>query len=909
MPLSTVPTSGMCSAAVTPGMVSRCSSFRSVGPWGPRGPDSAVAGAAVGNPDFAGSRAAAAAGGAATPYSVQPTPRSPTPLSMRSNSEAGGPGNMRERMDATNPALALHHQVPVQHRLPPTLISSSSLQQRLQRMRVGASARTLGTGAGLESGDMPLHMFNSASGNCLLRPHVSGSTGGLQPAVLEGHASAPVVGMPAAAAAAAAAGPEAAAAAVMQPQAEGPGNSNNAAGRRAGGPAMLTQQEAGEFYMQPLPQQQQRQQQSPDNQYADDQPTPAAEWAALPPRYSRQPQQHSPPNSPRLTQEDQAAGPTRHSDSTNTPNTDGRQDSFGSNTSQHSVHAVRRPVVHFSRPTPPDSPRAAGAASGTGLSPRAHSLTSQSSGSRAVSGVITHGAAGRSLRPMAAGASGRLLPAAPTSAGGSSTNSLPPMGLQMHSIGSSGGGAGAGSSGGGVPPLPNRGKSGRSFERQLSSQQLQQSSPDHLLVIIPPCQQGPPSRSSTPAASAPGASTVPLMAHSSMTHIHVPPQPWGLPPDAALLSTSFGSGPLGTWNSGSKGYRAATTGGITAPSPRQSFSRWSAGGVAEQRSLLGQGSQTAGYSASRVTSPLLSETDAVATVIAGSEGAVLVPGQSRPVSSTEAAIAAAIDEQAPVGEMGQVKDAFFEQMMYKRQGFFPIPPHVRGWARVRWAYHSKELFDLPRRESYDVVSATFKRLFPHEFDRAIPVINHRGVDKLLLQWEAAVGALERAEMKRRRTGREPLRLTGMCGPLLGCCAESIACGCCPFGTSCVNEDSGDCWPAGSAVKIIPELQVCLLAATAPAGLDRGRHGHKQSMLLVVLNSCACCPDLYLAAVALQDCQMWAVWFTPVCDVLVVLGCRTPSRAWRHRLRRPGARPSPLPSPPAGLCCSRRRAQP
>jgi hypothetical protein len=334
------------------------------------------------------------------------------------------------------------------------------------------------------------------------------------------------------------------------------------------------------------------------------------------------------------------------------------------------------------------------------------------------------------------------------------------------------------------------------------------------------------------------------MAHASMTHIHVPPQPWGLPPDAALLNTSFSSGPLGTWNSGSKGYRAATTGGISAqPSPRQqqSFNRWSAGGIAEQRSLLGQSSQAAaGYGASRVTSPLLSDTDAVATIIAGSEGAVLVPGQSRPVSSTEA-IAAAIDEQAPVGEAGQVNDAFFDQ----RHGFFPIPPHVRGWARVQWAYHSKELFDLPRRESYDVVSATFKRLFPQEFDRAIPVINHRGVDKLLLQWEAAVAALERAELKRRRTGREPLRLTGRCGPLLGCCAESIACGCCPCGMSCMDEESGACWPAGSAVKIIPELQVCLLAATPSAVLDDGRHCHKHSILLL------CWP----AALAVLTCKL------------------------------------------------------
>lgn len=41
-------------------------------------------------------------------------------------------------------------------------------------------------------------------------------------------------------------------------------------------------------------------------------------------------------------------------------------------------------------------------------------------------------------------------------------------------------------------------------------------------------------------------------------------------------------------------------------------------------------------------------------------------------------------------------------------------------------------------ESYSIVSATFSRLFPNDFDRAIPVFNHKEVDLLLLQWEAAV---------------------------------------------------------------------------------------------------------------------------------------------------------------------------
>jgi hypothetical protein len=140
-----------------------------------------------------------------------------------------------------------------------------------------------------------------------------------------------------------------------------------------------------------------------------------------------------------------------------------------------------------------------------------------------------------------------------------------------------------------------------------------------------------------------------------------------------------------------------------------------------------------------------------------------------------------------------------------------IPHDLRGWARVRWAFRSKELRDLTRRETYDVVSSTFARLFPRDFDRAIPVIKHKGVDTLLLQWEAAVAALERAELKRLRTGREPLRLAGMCGPLFGCCAESIGCSCCACAMHCADSpNSSCCLPQGATVRIIPELQVGLL---------------------------------------------------------------------------------------------------
>jgi len=828
LPLSGVAGSGIPSAAGTPGMVSRCSSFRSAGPRCTRGADSAVAGAAVGNPDFSRAGQMTCGSNAGPSFSLQPTPRSPTPLSMRASSEAGGPGGKERAADTNASAPPVHHQV-LQHRLPPTLISSSSLQQRLQRMRVGASARTLGTGPGLDFGDLPLHMFNSASSSCVLRTEVSGSAGGAQlGSVLEGHASAPVAGSPSAAAhqSTGNAGPEAAA------EGRPGGSSSSLGGRRTGVPAMLAQQMSGELSSQ---------QQSPDNSApVDDQPTPAAEAAALPPRYSRQhqPQQHqqqrSPPVSPRPAADPAAAVSRRNSDSTATPPLEGRRDSFDSATSQQS-YAAWRPVVQFNRPYPPDSPRASAVAGSIALSPRNMlSLTSQGSGSRAVNGVITHGASGRTLKAAAmlgqraesAGSLPRLPPAIPSSAGGSSTSSMAPAGLQTLSLGSSGGGAPAGSSGGGaylhpVPPpaMPGRAKSGRSathFERQQLSGHLQRSSPDHLAVIIPPCPQVPPTRSGTPAAAAGGMSAAPLMPHASVCSAGLPPQPWGLPPDAALLNTSFGSSPLnvlGPWGSGSKGFRAATTGGIGCQgAPQQQHShRWSAGGIAEQRPHLAHGGPAAGYGASRVTSPLLSEPELIPAVTAGPEAGPLgkSPSQTRPGSATEAAVAGyKAAEAAGIGPEVEASDFYYDRLLCDQHGFLPVPPHVRGWARVRWAYRTKELLDLPKRESYDIVSATFSRLFPDDFDRAIPVINHKQVDKLLLQWEAAVAALERAEFKKRRTGREPLRLTGPCGAMFGCCAESIGCSCCSCTVGCFYEaGSSCCLPEGRAVKIIPELQV------------------------------------------------------------------------------------------------------
>jgi hypothetical protein len=324
------------------------------------------------------------------------------------------------------------------------------------------------------------------------------------------------------------------------------------------------------------------------------------------------------------------------------------------------------------------------------------------------------------------------------------------------------------------------------------------------------------------------------MAYPSVNHLAVPPQPWGLPADAALLNTSFSSSsPYGMHPqlNTSKGFRAATTGGTGALQyplhPQAIHHRWSAGGVGEQRSYLAQGGGS-GQGPSRVTSPLLSDHQLTPAATAGSEGALIGQQQSRQgrASHEAALVAAAINANAK--DAAAAKQAFYQAVdpwhasymarfkafyngNQRALAYYMIPAKLRGWKRVRWAFFSSELRTLPRRETYDIVSSTFARLFPQDFDRAIPVIKHKGVDTLLLQWEAAVAALERAELKRQRTGREPLRLAGMCGPLFGCCAESIGCGCCACAMHCADSpNSSCCLPQGATVRIIPELQVGLV---------------------------------------------------------------------------------------------------
>ncbi len=72
------------------------------------------------------------------------------------------------------------------------------------------------------------------------------------------------------------------------------------------------------------------------------------------------------------------------------------------------------------------------------------------------------------------------------------------------------------------------------------------------------------------------------------------------------------------------------------------------------------------------------------------------------------------------------------------------PPNAaaRRWALLRQAVASGAVASLSSLPSFCPVSATFRRLFPDDFDRAVPLPNHRTVDRLLQRLDEHVGRLE-----------------------------------------------------------------------------------------------------------------------------------------------------------------------
>jgi hypothetical protein len=74
---------------------------------------------------------------------------------------------------------------------------------------------------------------------------------------------------------------------------------------------------------------------------------------------------------------------------------------------------------------------------------------------------------------------------------------------------------------------------------------------------------------------------------------------------------------------------------------------------------------------------------------------------------------------------------------------------------VQWAHERGVLLRVLEEHSYSLLTSTFIRLYPKEFDRIVAVVNHQKVDKLLTKWEKLVAQLARME-------REPPLQCGGC---------------------------------------------------------------------------------------------------------------------------------------------------
>lgn len=450
----------------------------------------------------------------------------------------------------------------------------------------------------------------------------------------------------------------------------------------------------------------------------------------------------------------------------------GVSDSYESNASSY---AARRPVVSF-KPYPPDSPK----------------LRHQQQGGFG-SIVLVDGAAtgSQSLRTSIATKSvGRL-----AGSGGSASYAPAPISLQA---------------------------AGRSKSARLSCNLADGGMhpngsfhhPDHLSLLIPPAQQMPISRVATPCGSSGGfAGSGGGLGGSGggIPHVHLPPAPWGLPPDAALLTSSVGM--LGT--SACSPANAVLHGGSVrhrvSPAPPHA-GRWSVTGMQAERS--------AGSVSHSATSPLYSnQTDGDLIPAIGRSAGQEPAGFSRAASaaSGEAAMALQLGDQATDAKAAAGLEQEGDRQLLRR---------YRGWDLVRQAFREKldkegrilrspdkswkakqlrpcRLTQLLQSDSYSVVTATFKRLFPEDFDKAIPVINHRNVDMLLMRWEAAVAELERAEAAQRRTGIPPTRFKGKLGEMLSC-FSTVGCGFKRWRHH--NQQLGTCCEE-HVVEIIPEIMV------------------------------------------------------------------------------------------------------
>ncbi|GIM03101.1 hypothetical protein Vretimale_7897 [Volvox reticuliferus] len=136
------------------------------------------------------------------------------------------------------------------------------------------------------------------------------------------------------------------------------------------------------------------------------------------------------------------------------------------------------------------------------------------------------------------------------------------------------------------------------------------------------------------------------------------------------------------------------------------------------------------------------------------------------VSKTDAGMAEDLAADASVRrEQGVTDDANAAEVETGKaasSGSNPAAVLAR-WEVVRQAVWSGRVAQLPWRHRYSVVSATFLRLFPEEFDRAIQVINFKTVDLLLMQVDRHMAQYEYAVQYEEKTGKQLFGRDGFCG--------------------------------------------------------------------------------------------------------------------------------------------------
>eukprot|EP00798_Chlamydomonas_sp_ICE-L_P013783 gene13783-19691_t len=107
---------------------------------------------------------------------------------------------------------------------------------------------------------------------------------------------------------------------------------------------------------------------------------------------------------------------------------------------------------------------------------------------------------------------------------------------------------------------------------------------------------------------------------------------------------------------------------------------------------------------------------------------------------------------------GYERDALFDgrvaELLYLKEYSGTRPS--KWWGYVRAAVFDGRVAELLYLKEYSVVTATFKSIFKGDFERAIPVIRHKAVDKLLMRMDREMWQWQKANLSYKRHGKRPI---------------------------------------------------------------------------------------------------------------------------------------------------------